>query len=307
MDKPTERKSLPVFFVKAIEGRVVEQIYSVFGVIDMYRDRIKKGAFKKTLAERIEKIRILWQHNARQPPIGVLVDAFEITRGKLPDEVKEKYPEATGGLVGVTEYLETERGEEVLVGIRKEAIRENSIGYDTIQSKIVDHVVNDDLKIKIRELTEIRLWDLSPVNWGANPATANIKTLIEENLPHHDNALNGSVPLLEKVRESMGKLVKADVDVPYEQRREVYEHLKEHYYEFDEIPPDFKLIELAYSVRDAMSMSSLDLHLIHEELTALQRALEAEPQVEEQTESTHFRVLKARAKALQHHLTVEGN
>lgn len=307
MNKPSEIKAIPTF-IKSIEGRVVEQIYSVFGVIDMYRDRIKKGAFKKTINERIDKIRILWQHDMRQPPIGVLLEAYEIPRGKLPAEVKEKYPEATGGLLGVTEYLETPRGEEILMGIRKEALRENSIGFDTIQSRIVDHVVNDDVKIKIRELTEIRLWDLSPVNWGANPATVNVKSILDRDLLHHDSSDKyPEYPSLELLSEAMQKLMKAEIEAPFEERREVYEHLADHYREIDEIPPDFKLIELAYSVKEAMTMGSLDLHVIHDELIALQGALEAEPQVAEQTIGTHFGVMKARVKALQYHLTVEGN
>jgi HK97 family phage prohead protease len=172
-----EFKSSPSF-IKAVEDRIVTQVFSVTGVLDMYRDRVMKGAFKKTLAERRDQIRVLWQHNFRDPPIGVLISAEEIGKEDLPDEVREKYPEATGALEAVVEYLETQRGDEALVGIEKKAIRENSIGFDTIQQKIVKEEVSDDVTITIRQLTEIRLWDLSPVNWGANPATFNRTALL---------------------------------------------------------------------------------------------------------------------------------
>ena len=171
-----EYKSFPTF-VKAIEDRTVDMIFSVTGVIDLYRDRIKRGAFKKTLLERKDSIRILWQHDHFLPPIGVLLDAKEITRASLPPEIKEKFPEATGALEGRVEFLETDRGEEALIGIQKEAIRENSIGFDSIRQKTVEETVSDDVKITLREIQEIRLWDLSPVNWGANPATFNRTSL----------------------------------------------------------------------------------------------------------------------------------
>lgn len=167
-----EYKSSPAY-VKSIEERVVVMVFSVTGVIDMFRDRIKKGAFKKTLAERKEKIRVLWQHDHWEPPIAVLLDAQEINKSALPKSVRENFPEATGGLEGVVEFLETQRGEENLVGIKKKAIRENSIGFDSIRQKQVEVEVTEDVKISIREILEIRLWDLSPVNWGANPATFN--------------------------------------------------------------------------------------------------------------------------------------
>jgi HK97 family phage prohead protease len=359
MDKPTERKSFPTF-VKSIEGRVVEQIYSVFGVIDSYRDRIKKGAFKKTLSERVEKIRILWQHDFWLPPVGVLVEAREIPRRDLPDVVKERFPEATGGLLGVTEYLETDRGEEILVGIRKEAIRENSIGFDTIKSKVVEHVVSDDIKIRVRELLELRLWDLSPVNWGANPATANVKSAIpfkgtgtiegewlglkqvyftgrewgtlsdselvrianhfawstkmppnnfdELKLPHHAPRESGIGPAHKGgVVAAMNQLLQAKANVT--DKEAVYDHLAQHYKEFEMEPPSFSLIPLAYSVRAAMEMDEADLLACYEELEALSRALkEAEPQSGDELRlaRTHFGHLQLQVQTLQHYINSDG-
>jgi len=167
-----EYKSFPTF-VKSIGDNTFKQVFSVFGVVDLYKDKIKKGSFTKTLKERMDKVKVLWQHDFFMPPVAALIDAYEIDAGDLPDEVREKYPEATGALEGVVEYLNTPRGEEIVEGISKGAITENSIGFDAIKINWVEESVNDDIKIKIREITEIRLWDLSPVNWGANPATFN--------------------------------------------------------------------------------------------------------------------------------------
>ena len=77
-------------------------------------------------------------------------------------------------------YLETPRGDEVLEGIRAGAISENSIGYDAVK---FDYEQMPDSKWDtIRNLKEVRLWDVSPVLWGLNPSTANIKSFADPRL-----------------------------------------------------------------------------------------------------------------------------
>jgi len=355
-----EMKSYPMF-IKSIEDRVVKQVFSVFGVIDMFRDRIRKGAFKKTLSERMQKIRILWQHNHRNPPVATLLDAFEIGKRDLPDEIREKFPEATGGLEGVSEYLDTPRGNEVLAGIKTGAINENSIGYDSIQSKYIEEEVSEGVTIRIRELIEIRLWDLSPVNWGANPATFNLKAVpfkaagivdgewhepslkdfftgttpewdslsddgkhqiadhfawaasmppneFEDlELPHHSPQKSDVGPAnWDGVRSAMSHLMQAGVRV--EDRRAVYNHLAEHYKEKGEEPPNFKLVELAYSVREAMTLSQTELVLCYQELETLsKRMTEAEPLIvamDKRRARAHFDLMQLRVQALKHSVEI---
>ena len=351
-----EMKSYPMF-IKSIEDRVVKQVFSVSGVIDMFRDRVRKGAFKKTLSERMSKIRILWQHNHRNPPVATLLDAFEIGKRDLPDEVRERFPEATGGLEGVSEYLATPRGDEVLAGIKTGAINENSIGYDSIQSKYIEVEVSEGVTIKIRELIEIRLWDLSPVNWGANPATFNLKaipfkatgmvdgewkkptltdyigptdwdTLADDEryevadhfawsagtgefkdleLPHHSPQHSGVGPAnWNGVRSAMSHLMQAGIQI--EDRRAVYNHLAEHYKEKGEEPPNFKLVELAYSVREAMTLSQTELVLCYQELETLsKRMTEAEPLIvakDTRRARAHFDLMQLRVQALKHSVEI---
>jgi len=160
------------------ETRTAVQVFSVFNVLDAYRDRIIKGSFKKTIKERKDKFRVLWQHDFFAPPIGLPLEVYEIDADALPDAVREKYPEADGGLEAVVEYLQTPRGDEVFVGIVKKAIRENSIGFDPIKIKMTEISVPGAKDIiSVRDILEIRLWDLSPVNWGANEATFNRRAL----------------------------------------------------------------------------------------------------------------------------------
>ena len=111
---------------------------------DAYGDVVDKGAFKKTITEHTGRIKILWNHNDDEP-IGKPVELIEDGKGLL----------VTGKLTtGV------QRAREVLALMRDGVINEMSIGYDTI---------TDSIEKGVRHLKEIRLWDVSPVTFAANP------------------------------------------------------------------------------------------------------------------------------------------
>ena len=167
-----ERKATQVFGTK-VDGRVVTGFASIFGVLDSYRDITHNGAFTKTLQENRSRVKHLWQHESWTPPIATIKDIREVGRDELPDEVQERFPEATGGLLVMRQYLDTPRADEILAGIKADppAITELSFGYDTVKA---DYQVNTE-EMSIRHLREVRLYDTSDVNWGANQATTNIK------------------------------------------------------------------------------------------------------------------------------------
>lgn len=168
--KPTpEFKSFPLS-VQGAEGRRIKSFYAVMGRVDDGGDRIFNNAFAKTLNEHMKRVQSLWQHDASQPPIGVPQLIKEIPGNELPGDYKSLFPTATGGLYGEVDYLDTPRGNEVLTGILNGAIKENSIGYDTLQ-----YDYSNERERKIRNLREVRLWDISPVNWGMQPAAINFK------------------------------------------------------------------------------------------------------------------------------------
>jgi HK97 family phage prohead protease len=171
--------------VVEVNDRTITGIVSVFGVKDSYNDIIKKGAFKKTIKENISRVKHLWQHDWREPPVAAIKRLWEEGKSKLPKIVKEKFPEATGGLFVTREYLKTPRGDEILAGIKSEppAINEMSIGYDPIAVKFVD---DKDSGFKTRILEEVRLWDASDVNWGANAATVAEKCIAFKQTPCAD-------------------------------------------------------------------------------------------------------------------------
>lgn len=157
---------------KLIEDRTVTGLAAVFGNVDSGGDRILPGAFRKTLKEGARRIRHLWMHNPYEPPTAALKELREVGADELPDETQKAYPEATGGLLVVREYLDTPRGNEILAGIKAGAINEMSFGYDAIKADF-----DDEPGQKVRNLRELRLWDTSDVTWGMNAATVAAKLL----------------------------------------------------------------------------------------------------------------------------------
>jgi HK97 family phage prohead protease len=207
-----EYKALTVQPLEVTDERVVKSIFSVMGNIDDGNDRIYLRAFAKTLRERADRVKVLWQHDSWTPPIAVPQVLKEIKLEDLPADLVKRYPDATGALYGEVKYLETPRGDEVLQGIKSGAITENSIGYDPVRFDF-EEVEGRGM---VRNLHEVRLWDISPVNWGMNAATMNMKGALDAELATAVQRIKGmlarkegrvlSAANLEKLRNALAAL-----------------------------------------------------------------------------------------------------
>lgn len=111
---------------------------------DSYGDIIEPGAFKKTIKEMKNRVKILWNHYPLEP-IG------------KPIELSE---DKTGLLVNGKLSLGVQRAREVLSLMKDGVITEMSIGYNTMKETFVEGV---------RHIQEVKLWDVSPVTFAANP------------------------------------------------------------------------------------------------------------------------------------------
>jgi len=120
---------------------------SIFGNVDQGGDIVVKGAFGKSLMER-PNVKMLWGHDAFSPPIGVWEDVSEDNTGL----------KMSGRL-----FMETERGREAHTALKAGAIDGLSIGYQTVSAK--------DTKAG-RELRELKLFEVSVVNFPMNEAAA---------------------------------------------------------------------------------------------------------------------------------------
>jgi len=211
MAKPS-RESVP-FEVKAAPmipmiptqiseaDRIVKAIYAVCGNVDLGNDRIMNGAFSKTIGDRLASgnIKVLWQHDLGMPAIATPLMLKELTDADMPSALVAACPDATGALYGEVQYLDTPRANEVLAGIRGKAITQNSIGFDVMRCSYeapdggamqMDGMGPMMMGDAIRNIEEVRLWDISPVNFGMNPETLNMKIFIKAAIPYKKTAVN---------------------------------------------------------------------------------------------------------------------
>ena len=121
---------------------------SLFGVTDLAKDQVAKGAFTKSLMTRgVGGIRMLFQHDPNEP-IGQWLDISEDARGL----------KVTGKL-----SPDVARAREVLALMRDRALDGLSIGFKTVKSR-------KDAGSGVRHILEADLWEISVVTFPMLPA-----------------------------------------------------------------------------------------------------------------------------------------
>ena len=164
-----ERKSFPFELEdKGLdpEARTFQGYAAVMGNVDEGNDMIIKGAFKKTIQEMGERVKVFFIHDFMQP-IGKVLDLREVPKGKLPQSVLDRAPDATGGLYVKGYISPTTKGNDALALMRDTVLDELSIGYDSVKEEMKE--AEEDEK-PVRLLREIKLYDISPVPLAMNPA-----------------------------------------------------------------------------------------------------------------------------------------
>ena len=152
----------------AAAGAVVEGYASLFGRVDMGRDRVAPGAFRRSLARRgAGGVKLLWQHDPGRP-IGRWTEIAEDgvglrVRGRLLPEVAQ--------------------GREALALIRAGALDGLSIGFRTVRAR-------REPATGVRELVEIDLWEISLVTFPQMPGAR--LALAGSQMPAARLALGGS-------------------------------------------------------------------------------------------------------------------
>lgn len=132
-------------------GWKVGGYFAVFGNLDHDGDVIERGAFKRTLAERLPKIK---DHHG--VTVGQATKAHEDEHGLFVEGVIR--PTTAGrDLVTLMEPVETDRGPIA-------PVEQGSIGY-------VPAPGGAKMQAGARHLSDLDLFEVSPVTFGANPAT----------------------------------------------------------------------------------------------------------------------------------------
>ena len=137
---------------------IVRGYLSTFDNVDEGGDRVRPGAFKRTLQNKFAYkqkhsmkylMPLLWQHDTNRP-IGGYTDAKEDTIGLF---------------VEIQLDLDVQQGQEAYSGLKKGYIFQQSMGYDCLQS---EYVKDADGQM-VRDLLEVRLWEGSVVTFPMNP------------------------------------------------------------------------------------------------------------------------------------------
>jgi uncharacterized protein len=138
------------FKIKSVdeEKNVFEGYASVFRNVDSYGDIVEPGAFAKTIQERGDKVKVLWQHDP-YTPIGKAVELHEDNHG----------------LYVKAQIFDTAAGRDAMTLIKGGVIDELSIGYRTVKDEW-------DNEKGVRRLKELQLFEFSPVTFAANDQAA---------------------------------------------------------------------------------------------------------------------------------------
>ena len=141
-----EIKSFPFEAKVDLEKYEFEGYASTFGNEDLVGDIVEKGAFKKTIQERLPKnlIKVLWQH---YDPMGV------------PKHMEED----SKGLYVVAKVSKTRENQDRLQLMKDGVVDRLSIGYDVVKRE-----VDDSAKDRTVRLKELKLYEFSPVTFPAN-------------------------------------------------------------------------------------------------------------------------------------------
>lgn len=139
------------------EGEIQAWV-SVYDNVDSYGDRVKFGAFAKSLSEMTPAL--VWQHDLKQP-IGKTIAMEEVPAGdaRLPDNIKERGGLLATGLLN----LNTTAGRDAYEHVKFGSVDQYSFGYDEVLTS-----QNDD---GTKNLNEVKLYEWSLVTLGANPMT----------------------------------------------------------------------------------------------------------------------------------------
>lgn len=133
--------------------RKIFGLANVFGNQDAFGTVFDKGAFKKTIRQKFSggkgKIKFLFNH-----------DPWEMI-GRLT-----KLREGEEGLEFEGLVSDTNRGNEVLTLVQDGALTDNSIGFRRQKTELVGD--DDDDDTPVLHFTQVELFDVSPVTFGAN-------------------------------------------------------------------------------------------------------------------------------------------
>jgi HK97 family phage prohead protease len=160
---------------------------ATYGNVDLGGDRIMPGAFTRTLAGS-KVLPLLWQHQPDNP-IGSV---------KVTDSSQGLQVEGQLELADPT-------GQKAYRFLKSGIIRGLSIGYEAVKSAFVDDV---------RELTELKLWELSVVTFPMNTSAVvtGIKAMSDDERGKHFKAIDAHRKSIDRAQRGIREHLKSLFD-----------------------------------------------------------------------------------------------
>ncbi|MCC6192269.1 MAG: HK97 family phage prohead protease [Anaerolineales bacterium] len=148
-----EFKAVRTEFKAAGDKGEYEGHFSVFGNVDDGADVVHPGAFLKTIAERANRVKVFFAHD------------FMKLIGPPPHTLRE---DSVGLFAAGRLTLDSFYGKEAWSLMKDGALTEGSFGYGAVK---FDFEQNDQYGM-VRNLRELKLYEISPVPLGMNGLTA---------------------------------------------------------------------------------------------------------------------------------------
>jgi HK97 family phage prohead protease len=160
---------------------------AVYNNVDLGGDKILPGAFSRTLAGS-KSYPLLWQHDPASP-IGS-VKVTDTSQGL----------QCEGSLL-----LEDPTARKAYSFLKAGILKGLSIGYDTIDCKYVDD---------IRELSQLRLWELSIVTFPMNTEATitSVKAMSDSDRAVHLKAIDGHRRAIDRHQRQIRMHLKSMID-----------------------------------------------------------------------------------------------
>lgn len=156
---------------------------SVFNIVDSQRDMVLPGAFEESVSGNGQRIKLLWQHDAKEP-IGVI------------EELRE---DAQGLYVRGRLLLQVARAREAYALLKEGVLSGLSIGYSPVRYRL-------DADSGVRLLSKVDLWEISLVTFPANDAAR--VTVVKQEESQWTDAIRGGqgVQLAEALDHALAAL-----------------------------------------------------------------------------------------------------
>ena len=119
---------------------------------EAFNEVIRRGAFTKTVKES-KGIMGLWNHNTDIPLASTAIDTLTLEE------------DDRGLRFEMTPDMETTAGRDAVQNIKSGLITGMSFGFDTVKDMMTEREKDGDEKPPLRELLEVKLYEVSPVTF----------------------------------------------------------------------------------------------------------------------------------------------